>query len=88
MKRHNLEILRKYFELQVAGVKTFEIRKIDRDFKVGDEIKLNEIYQDGLLGEYKPTGQSCIVVITYIAAGLEGLADGYGVLGTRLKYAA
>lgn len=87
MKRHNLKILRDYYEAQVAGIKTFELRRLDRDFRVGDEIKLNEITHTENLGEYKPTGRSCIVRISYICAGFEGLEDGYGVLGTELIYA-
>ncbi len=86
MKRHNLKILKQYYEQQVAGIKPFELRKLDRDFKVGDEIKLNEITHTEKLGEYKPTGRACIVRITCIVCGFEGLEDGYGVLGTELVY--
>lgn len=86
MKRHNLKILPNYYEAQVAGIKTFELRRLDRDFKVGDEIKLNEIDRAENSVEYKPTGRSCLVRINYICAGFEGLEDGYGVLGTELIY--
>lgn len=88
MKRHNLKILSIYFGQQVAGIKNFELRKLDRDFRVGDEIKLNEITPTEKLGEYKPTGNSCILKITSITYGFEGLEDGYGILGTELVYAA
>ena len=82
MKRHNLKILQQFFDQQIAGAKNFELRRLDRDFKIGDEIKLNEID-----GEYKPTGNSCLVRITCITTGFEGLEDGYGILGTELVYA-
>ena len=87
MKRHNLKILKQYYEQQVAGIKNFELRRLDRDFSVGDEIKLNEIAPTENLGEYKPTGNSCLLRITSIVAGFEGLEDGYGILGTELVYA-
>lgn len=41
-KIHNLKILPEYFEAVVRGEKTFEIRKNNRDFKVGDLIFLLE----------------------------------------------
>lgn len=87
VKRHNLKIIPCYFQMQVNGFKNFELRKLDRDFKVGDEIKLNEIDNKESLGEYKPTGNSCLVRITSILTGFEGLEDGYCILGTELIYA-
>ncbi len=87
MKRHNLKILQQYYVQQVAGIKNFELRKLDRDFNVGDEIKLNEIAPTEKFGEYRPTGNSCLLRITSIVAGFEGLEDGYGILGTEMVYA-
>ena len=40
---HRLKILPEYFEAQKNRVKTFEIRKNDRNFKVGDKLMLYEI---------------------------------------------
>ncbi len=42
MKRHYLRILPEYYRAVDSGAKTFEIRKNDRDFKVGDIITLQE----------------------------------------------
>ncbi|MCR1915449.1 DUF3850 domain-containing protein [Lactobacillus johnsonii] len=39
---HELKILPEYFRAQATGVKTFEIRKNDRNFKVGDDLWLRE----------------------------------------------
>lgn len=39
---HELKISPEYYMDVVSGVKPFEIRKNDRDFKVGDCVKLNE----------------------------------------------
>ncbi len=43
---HELKILPQYFWACKTGHKCFEIRKNDRDFKVGDLIQLRE-YKDG-----------------------------------------
>lgn len=41
-KTHELKIYPKYFKAILDGKKTFEIRKDDRDFQVGDSIVLKE----------------------------------------------
>lgn len=53
MKLHELKILEEYAEAKMKGVKLFEIRKNDRDFKVGDLVKYKVVQYDGtnLLGE-------------------------------------
>ncbi|MGH1816612.1 DUF3850 domain-containing protein [Enterococcus casseliflavus] len=60
-RHHNLKILPEYFEAVVSGKKTFEVRKNDRDFQVGDEVLLEEFT---LFGGY--TGARALVKITYI----------------------
>ena len=39
---HSLKTEPKYFEAVLSGKKTFELRKNDRDFRVGDYLALNE----------------------------------------------
>lgn len=39
-KTHELKILPKYFSEVYSGNKTFEVRKNDRNFKVGDMLIL------------------------------------------------
>ena len=56
---HDLKTLPKYFEAVKDGDKTFEVRKDDRDFQVGDYVNLREWN-----GEY--TGNSFVRQITYI----------------------
>lgn len=43
MKLHELKLLKEYAEAKKEGLKPFEIRKNDRDFKVGDLVKYNVI---------------------------------------------
>lgn len=78
MKIHELKISPKYFEDVCFGIKSFEIRKDDRDYKVGDLITLRE-YENG---QY--TGREIQKIpIRYILrhANEYGLMDGYCILG-------
>jgi hypothetical protein len=72
MKVHELKIKHMYCINIVNHLKTFEIRKNDRDFKVDDILHLKEIRDCS--GEY--TGFEMFVRVVYIHEGL-GLQDGY-----------
>lgn len=57
------------------GIKTFEYRKNDRNFCVGDVLVLEEWYQDeGYTGRY------LYVEVTYVLAAGFGVPDGYCVM--------
>lgn len=58
---HNLKIANEYFEAVNEGLKTFEIRNNDRNFKVEDIVNLEEIDENK---EY--TGRKVTGKITYI----------------------
>ncbi|MGN4128047.1 DUF3850 domain-containing protein [Lysinibacillus sphaericus] len=47
---HELKILNEYFEGVNEGVKTFEIRKNDRNFQVGDFLQLKEFTGEQFTG--------------------------------------
>lgn len=64
---HDLKTLPPFFEDVLAGRKRFELRRNDRDFAVGDTLRLREWSYSG---EY--TGRECCVRVTY------GLGDGQG----------
>ena len=75
---HSLKTLPKYFKAVQSGVKTFEVRKDDRDFQVKDYINFEEWD-----GEYK--GNSFTRRITYILGRNEDekiyVPKGYVILG-------
>lgn len=70
---HELKIAPEYFKNVRTGLKKFEIRKNDRDFKVGDRLSLKE------WNGYHYTGKSISVVVTYITDYMQ--KKGYVVLG-------
>lgn len=83
-KLHDLKILKEYFDAKLAGIKPFEIRYNDRDFQVGDYLRLREIVPtpgtSPVIHEY--TGRVLITEVVYILRGV-GLQDGYVALGER-----
>ena len=74
---HELKIDAHFYNDVFNGIKKFELRKDDRDFRVGDFIKLREINKNGY------TGRSTYVTIIYILRNREefGLLKGYAILG-------
>lgn len=46
MKLHELKIKDEYFNAIIESKKTFELRKNDRDYQVGDLIHFVEVYRD------------------------------------------
>ncbi|PWJ41085.1 DUF3850 domain-containing protein [Sediminitomix flava] len=73
---HTLKILPKYFDEVVKKRKACELRKNDRDFRVGDALHLREFNN----GEF--TGRECSRVITHILRDCEqyGLKRGFVIL--------
>ena len=76
---HRLKILPEYFEAQKNRVKTFEIRKNDRNFKVGDKLMLYEINSK----TKQKTGRVLEVQVTYMTDYSQ--KEDYVVMATRLK---
>lgn len=77
MAMHQLKIKPEYFADVANGIKTFELRKNDRDFKVGDTLVLQE-YD----GDY--TGRFRKVTVTYLLkGGIYGLDKDYVILGIK-----
>jgi ASC-1-like (ASCH) protein len=61
-KKHQLKIHPEYFQAICEGEKTFEIRRNDRDYQVGDELFLNEFDPE----KQKYTGRREKVIVSYI----------------------
>ena len=50
MKTHLLKLADKYWESVENGLKTFEVRYNDRDFKVGDHVKFRRVNSEEEMG--------------------------------------
>lgn len=74
---HNLKTLPEYWHAVKRGEKTFEVRKDDRGFQVGDTLRLfcgvSQQYMEREYSDYR---------ITYMLPGGQfGIEPGYVVLG-------
>lgn len=75
---HELKIDKQYFDAVIENKKTFEVRKNDRDFHVGDFLALNEMFE----GAY--TGRSVLTLVRYILDEPEYCKDGFITMGIKL----
>ena len=80
-KVHVLKIYPEYYDDVANGIKTFELRKNDRDYQIGDIVLLNEY--DSKTERY--TGRICGFEIIYIYSGSIGLQPDYIILGIGKK---
>lgn len=84
---HHLKTWPEYFRQLKSGEKTFEVRKDDRFFQVGEELLLEEFVPEGYFPEDEKqepylTGNICHRKITYVLRGGQfGIEKGYVVLG-------
>ena len=82
MTTHRLKVLIKYADAIMDGTKTFEVRKNDRNFKVGDKIAFdvvtNEGFAVGVAARHPLNGAT--YRIDYILDDFEGLAQKYVAL--------
>ena len=79
---HELKTVQPWFDDVVSGRKSFEVRKADRPFKVGDLLALNEY--NATTKSY--TGASCLVYIDYILSNPQYVKSGYVILGIKPCY--
>lgn len=91
MKIHELKILPQYFNAVVSNKKTFELRKDDRGFQVGDilmlkEFNLQEKYETIDGAETYFSGKKVLRQISYILKDESesmGLSKDYAILGIK-----
>lgn len=76
-KVHSVKIGKEFFEDVKNNIKTFELHKNDRNYKVGEILELHE-YEAG-----EETGRTCRKLITYMLKEFTGLQDGYCILGLK-----
>lgn len=94
MTHHSLKCHPAYFAQLWNGEKNFELRKNDRDFKVGDIVTLKEwdpekdpgeAFRESPQFEYdqRYTGRELTKRVSYVLQNFEGLADGYCIFALR-----
>ena len=89
MKLHELKILHKYLVEVDLGNKTFELRKNDRDYQVGDLIRFIDIREDDSTAnknQIEPNiDENTLYRITYVLKDVEkyGLAKDYFILAIK-----
>jgi hypothetical protein len=77
---HNLKIHPEYFVEVLLGTKPFEVRKNDRNFKIGDTLYLLEYCPN----KKEFTGDSCARNVSYVLKGGSfGIEKGYVVMGLQ-----
>lgn len=75
--KHYLKTWPEVFEKVLSGEKTFEVRKNDRDFRVGDLVKLNEF--NPITG-YSKRETAWLEIVYILPGGQFGIAEGYVVM--------
>lgn len=82
MTTHRLKVLIKYADAIMNGTKTFEVRKNDRNFKVGDKIVFDVVTNEGFAvgAAVRHPLNGATYRIDYILDDFEGLAQKYVAL--------
>lgn len=80
---HQLKCDAEYFKEVCSGRKSFEVRKNDRDFHVGDYLALNEStpLPHNEKDEKKETGRSILVHVHYLIDDPRFVKEGYVIMG-------
>lgn len=77
---HYLKTWAVFYAAVIDGSKTFEVRKDDRGFKVGDILHLQEF--NPVTESF--TGRTCVRRVSYILPGGQfGVAPGFVVMGLQ-----
>jgi hypothetical protein len=79
-RRHDIKSWPEHFAASAAGLKPFEVRKNDRDYRVGDRITLHEWIPLGA-GDGRYTGRTLEQDVIFITRNAIGLQEGYVSMG-------
>lgn len=88
---HELKTWPQFFRRVWDGSKTFEVRRDDRGFSVGDYLLLREYDpdRDDLPAGQRYTGRELTAQVTYLLkGGAFGIEEGYVVLSFRVQQRA
>ena len=80
-KTHYLKTWPEFFQAMKSGKKTFELRKNDRDYEVGDTLVLQEY--EPIEGCY--TGFELKREVTYLLAEIPFVPEGYVCMSVALE---
>lgn len=78
--QHDLKIWPRFFEEVITGVKACQLRQNDRNFQIGDSLKLQEYVKEKQLY----TGRETTVLVTDVIQDCDGLVPGYCILSVKL----
>lgn len=73
---HDIKIRENYACDVIRGKKTFEVRKNDRDYRVGDLLMMRVVSKDGI-----DAGAVVMATVSYILSDPEYVKDGYVIMG-------
>lgn len=79
MKIHELKTIQPYFDSTWSNMKTFEVRKDDRDYNLGDLLLLKEYH----VSNESYSGHEILAEITYILRDKRYVKEGYVILQFR-----
>lgn len=74
-RRHRLKLAKMFFDAVDTGKKSFELRKNDRNYQIGDILELHE------MSNGEETGRVTEKQVIYVLEGFKGLEEGYCILG-------
>lgn len=80
---HQLKIESAYFSQIETGIKTFEVRKNDRDYHIGDYLALNELTDTPISPLHLYTGRCMIVRVVNILSDERFVKEGYVVMSIK-----
>ena len=79
IKTHALKIKPNYFKDVVRGDLTFQVRRNDRNFRVGDILQLEEFDHRGYTGRY------INAEVTYVLNDVEYCKKDYVLIGFKIR---